>query len=336
VRSVVGQVPRRAAIGSLVAAAAFILLAVAPHTLGPDLARAFAAFSAAQPVPLCVGCGLFAASLLCSAGCWRTTVIGCGGRLGRSAAAANYGVGSLASTFFPARAGDAVRVALFSRALPHDRRVWTASGMLLALGAARAAVLCGLVVAAAALGAVPFWPLLALGGMLVVAAAVATKVRRTQARSRAGHILDAFRVLGRSPRTACLLAGWAAASIACRVAATAVAAAALGVSSPLLAALMVVPAMELAGLLPLTPGNLGVADGAAAVALHATGVQLSQAIAIAIALHGVETLASIAFGGWSALYLAGEGSLWARRLTSAVAGAAGVGAAAVAAILIAT
>jgi hypothetical protein len=87
---------------------------------------------------------------------------------------------------------------------------------------------------------------------------------------------------------------------------------------------------------PLTPGNLGVADGAAAVALHATGVQLSQALTMAIALHAVETLASLAFGGWSALYLAGEHSHWARRLASAAAGAVGIGAAAVVAVVVVT
>jgi uncharacterized membrane protein YbhN (UPF0104 family) len=325
---------RHAAVVSIAVLFALLALALAPHALGPVLGRAFAAFSAAHPVPLCLGCALFVASLLCSAGGWRAAVVRCDGRLGRSDAAAYYGLGSLASTLLPAGAGDAVRVALFSRALPSERRVWTAGGVLLALAAVRTAVLCGFVVAAAVLGAIPLWPLAALGGVVVAAAAVTVRARRTQAQSRAGHLLDAFRALGREPRAARVLATWAAGSIVCRFGATAAAAAALGVSSPLLAALVIVPAMELAALVPLTPGNVGVADGAVAVALHTTGAH--GALAIAIAIHAVETLASILVGGWSLLHLIGARSPATRRLMSAVAGTAGVAAATAAALIIRT
>ena len=44
---------------------------------------------------------------------------------------------------------------------------------------------------------------------------------------------------------------------------------ALGIPHPLAAALLVVPALELAGVVPLTPANVGIAGGAAAVAFHA-------------------------------------------------------------------
>jgi uncharacterized membrane protein YbhN (UPF0104 family) len=322
VRWVVDQLPRGAVAGSLVALIALLALAFAPHALGPELSHASSVFSSAQALPLCVGCALFAMSLVCSARMWRTTVTGCGGPIERTRASAYYAIGSLASTIFPGRAGDAVRVGLFSRSLQRDGAIWTASGILVAQGVIRTAALSGLLVAAVALGAVPLWPLVALAGMATIAVLVALRVRRTEARSRSEHLLDAFRLLGRSPRTLCVLAGWAVASIAARVGATSATAAALGVHSPLLAGLVIVPAMEVAGLLPLTPGNVGVADGAIAVALRVTGAHFSQALAIAIALHAVETLASLACGGWAIVYLAGERSPRSHRARSAIAGTA--------------
>ena len=66
---------------------------------------------------------------------------------------ARYGVGSLVNTFVPFRAGDAVRIGLFSRALPTEKRLWTTGGAFAALGAARAVVLGALVVVGYASGA---------------------------------------------------------------------------------------------------------------------------------------------------------------------------------------
>lgn len=69
----------------------------------------------------------------------------------------------------------------------------------------------------------------------------------------------------------------------------AVAGSALGVSHPLTAALLVVPALELAGIVPLTPANVGIAGGAAALAFHAHGLPMHAALAAGLALHGIET-----------------------------------------------
>lgn len=69
------------------------------------------------------------------------------------------------------------------------------------------------------------------------------------------------------------------------------------------AALLVVPALELAGVVSVTPANLGVAEGAAAVALHAHGLPMSSAVTTALVLHGVETGASVVFGSTGAVLL---------------------------------
>ena len=71
-----------------------------------------------------------------------------------------------------------------------------------------------------------------------------------------------------------------------------------------MAAFLIVPAVELAAILPLTPGNIGVAGAAVAFALRAQGVEGDLALASGIAFNAVETLASMAFGSVGALYLA--------------------------------
>ena len=88
-----------------------------------------------------------------------------------------------------------------------------------------------------------------------------------------------------------------------RIAAAAIVGIALGISHPLAAALLVVPALEVAGLIPLTPANVGFAGGAAAIAFHAQGTPMHAALAAGFVLHAVETSAGVAFGAASALAL---------------------------------
>jgi len=289
-----------------------LVLLLAFGGAGHVLTRAVSGVPAGRPVPLLIGGAMFALSQLCSAGSWRTLVHTCGGQMGLDDAAAAYGIGSLASSLLPAGAGDATRVALFSRALARDGRLWTAGGMLLALSAARAIVLLGLVAAAAAFGELPLWPVAVLGGVVALALAIALGLRRIRPRSRPGHLLDALRALGASPRTSCALCAWVAGSIAARVAACAAIAAAFGIRSPLLAGLVIVPALELAGTLPLTPANLGVADGAVALALSTAGSHLTSALTVSIGLHAVETITSLGFGSWGVVHLVGVRARWAR------------------------
>jgi len=206
--------------------------------------------------------------------------------------------------------------------------VWTAGGIFAAMGVARTFVLFGLVVVAFAAGALPVAPLAALGGLLATGIAVVVLARRTKARSHVSHVLDAFRALGCSPRTCAVLAVWVALSLATRMAAVAVTANALDVRSPLLAAFVILPALELAGLLPLTPGNLGITSGAVVVALHATGTDLAHALPVGIGLHAVEMAAGLSFGLTSVVVLAAARSPRAGRIGLAALAAASVGVAA--------
>ena len=93
--------------------------------------------------------------------------------------------------------------------------------------------------------------------------------------------------------------------MALRIAAATGIAAAFGVDQPLVAALLIIPALDLAGILPLTPGNVGVASAAVAFALKAHGVGSDVALSAGIAFGAVETLTTLALGCGSLLYFAG-------------------------------
>src|SRR5205823_8682356 len=114
-----------------------LLVAVAtPQILGTHVAEAFGALGSAEPIWLWLAGIGFAVSVLAAAGSWRCTIGLCGGRLSVADACARYGTGSLVNTLVPFRAGDAVRIGLFSRVLPSEKRLWTTGGAFAALGAA--------------------------------------------------------------------------------------------------------------------------------------------------------------------------------------------------------
>jgi hypothetical protein len=87
-----------------------------------------------------------------------------------------------------------------------------------------------------------------------------------------------------------------------------------------LAALVLLAAFALSGVLPLTPGNLGTGTGAATLALHGTGMSLGSALALGVAFQAVETIAGVILGLAGAAVLAAPGTR-ARRWSLAVAGA---------------
>ena len=127
-----------------------LLVAVAtPQILGTRVARALDTVGTADPKWLWIAGLGFALSVLAAAGSWRCAIGLCGGRIGVMDACARYGAGSLVNTFVPARAGDAVRIGLFARALPNKDRLWTTGGAFAVVSAAKAVVLGALVVAGA-------------------------------------------------------------------------------------------------------------------------------------------------------------------------------------------
>ena len=300
-----------------------VLIAVAclPQLLGSQVQRSLDGLSGADPNWLWIAGLGFVGSLAGSAFGWRSALGLVGGRLDYFDAGARYGVGSLVNSLTPARLGDAVRLGLFSRALSSDQRLWRTGGVFATIGAARALSLAVLVVCGSAIGALPLWPVLICLGVVGIAIAIAATTRNRAARSHFAHLLDAFRQLGREPARGARVAGWIAFATLCRIAASAAIAASLGVRNPVAAALIIIPALDLAGLMPLTPGNVGVTSGAVAMALGAQGVSMTTALTVGIALHAVETAAGLSVGVASALYLTPISSA-ARRWTVTAASAA--------------
>ena len=240
---------------SLVSIGALVALATMPQLLGDQVTEAFHGLMEVSPAWLWLAALSFATALAASGCAWRSALTRCGGELTRADASARYGVGSLVNAFLPAKIGSAVRFALFARVLHTEGRVWTTGGVCASIGAARAIWLGLLLGFGAASGVLPLWPLALIALAVVVAVGIAYFARDRSPSARVAHVLDAFRALGRSPRAAAQLVGWIGVATAARVGAATAIAAAFGVERPLLAALLVVPALDLAGILPITPGE---------------------------------------------------------------------------------
>ncbi len=146
------------------------------------------------------------------------------------------------------------------------------------------------------MGALPAWPLVALAGVCIGFAAICVFARRIRWPRRAAHVLDACRELSRSPRELAFVAAWSLGGATAKVGAATSVAAAFGIGRPLGAALVIVAAVELAAIMPLTPGNVGVASAAVALALAARGVDSHLGLSVGIAFGAVEWLTGLSVG----------------------------------------
>ena len=289
-------------VGSIALLVAIVTL---PQLLGDRVSAGIDGLAAAEASWLWLAGCAFAASLFASASGWASALTRCGGTTTRPDSTARYCTGSLVNAVAPARLGTAVRFALFSRVLPNEGRIWTAGGVATSLGAIRLLWLALVLALGSAIGQLPRWPIAVLLLGVAIAAAVAWRARDSRPGTRFAHALDAFRVLGRCPRAAAQIAGWIGLGMGLRLVAAGAVAAAFGIDRPLAAALLIVPALDLAGLLPITPGNVGVASAAIAFALASQGVGSDVALSAGIAFGVVETLTTLTLGCGSLLYFAG-------------------------------
>jgi len=285
--------------------AALVAIAVMPQLLGERVADGIDGLAAAEAGWIWLAACAFGASLIASASGWASALTRCGGTTTRPDSTARYCTGSLVNAVAPARIGSAVRFALFSRTLPNEGRLWTTGGIATSLGAVRMLWLALVLALGSASGQLPRWPIALMVLGFGVAAAVAWRARSTRPGTRFAHALDAFRVLGRCPRAAAQIAGWIGLGMALRLAAAAGIVAAFGIDRPFAAALLIIPVLDLAGLLPITPGNVGVASAAIAFALTAHGAGSNVALSAGIAFGVVETLTTVVLGCGSLLYFAG-------------------------------
>src|SRR5213593_1236952 len=191
-------------------------LVATPGLLGSRVQKSLDAISRASSGWLWAAGVGFAGALVCSALAWRAAAAASGGRLSRRDAASRYAAGSLVNSLAPAHLGDAVRVALFARALGGPERLWTAGGIYAAMGAARCLVLALVVVAAALIGALPLWPVFLLIGVVTILATIAY-MERNDRTHRFARVFQVIASIESSPRNAARVLGWTAASTLARL-----------------------------------------------------------------------------------------------------------------------
>jgi uncharacterized membrane protein YbhN (UPF0104 family) len=311
-------------LGPLVALAALILT----PQLGERISAGVDGVGDASAGWLWVAAAGFAGSLGAAACGWASALRRCSGETSPLDATARFCTGSLVNALAPARLGTAVRFALFARVLPGEGRLWTVGGVATSLSAVRGLWLALVLALGSASGALPRWPILALLGAVAAVAVFAWCIRDTKPGTKWQHAFDVFRVLAKCPRAAARIIGWVGLSMALRLGAAAAIAAAFGIERPLAAALLIIPALDLAGLLPLTPGNVGVSSAAVAFALAAHGAPSNLAVSAGIAFGAVETLTTLGMGAGSLLYFAGLRADVPRWRTAAIAAMGCVGLAA--------
>lgn len=312
-------ISRPALLLSAVTLAVLAAVAAMPQLLRARVETALDAISGANPTWLWLGGAGFALAFVCTVAAWRAAFSAIGARICPLQAGARLGVGCLVNSFAPAKLGDAVKVALCAQAIDAPGRMWTAGGVYAALTAARTLALAVLVVVASVVGALPWWPVLVLCGTVAGLAAGAHFSQRLRSHKHVAQILDGFAALEQSPRAAVSVMSWTLGMVAARVCATAAIAAALGISHPLVAALLILPALDLASALPLTPGSIGIGSGAVAVALASRGIGMGQALAVGMAIQAIETLVSLTAGTLGGLYLVRPSKtvrLWALRAST--------------------
>ena len=311
---------------SAFALAALGALAFTPGLLGGRVGSAFDVLAGADHNWLLLAIIGFVGAFACTVGAWRAGFAAAGGLVCPRRAAAGLGVGSMVNSFAPAKLGDAVKVALLSRAIDGPGRLWTGGGVYAALAGARSLGLALLVVVASITGAVPLWPVFVLCTLVAVLAVVGSLSGRVRSHPRIAQVLEGFAALERSPRALATVLGWTIGMVACRLGATVAVAAALGLPHPMLAALLILPALDVASAFPITPGSIGIGSGAVAVALAGRGIAMPQALGTGFAMQALETLVSISAGSLGAIYLASEHAVvrrWTIRV-AAVGGSVGI------------
>lgn len=316
---------RRQIVIAGISLAILAVLCLSPSLLGDRVREAVSGLGAADPAALWVAGLAFAGTSVCGALAWRAALRASGSPLPLVDASARYAVGCGVNAIAPAHVGSALRVALFGRVT--NGGCWTVGGAAAAVGVTRVVWLGALIAIGSAGGVLPRWPLLVIAAIVGGAVLAAVVSRRVTLPPRLEQLFAAFRSLAASPRDLAIVTGWALAGAVGKVAAATAVVGALGIDNPVRAALVLVPAVELAAILPVTPGNVGIASAAVAFALGSQGVDSKTALAAGIAFGAVELLTGMIVGAAGALALAGP---WVRPYVRVAAVGAATGVAAIA------
>jgi len=276
-------------------------LLIAPGIIPERVAAAMARLGGAGGEWLSAATVCLFASVTTMGAAWRAAFGGSSGPLTRLDATARYAIGSMVSAVGPAGAGAAARIALFSRTLTGPDRLLRSGGAAAVVAVARFF----------ALGAIALTAL-AVGGFLdpvvtftiAVAGVGAAVVVANRPRSRSARELIARHAITHAPNSIPAVVGWTATSVTARIAACTCVAAGLGIHHPLRVGVVTIVSFSLAAVLPLVPGNV-LGSGAAAIALHSSGLDASTALSAGIAFQVFEASLNVAGGAVGALALSG-------------------------------
>ena len=216
-------------------------------------------------------------------------------------------IGIFTNGVLPGRVGEVARVGVLVRRLPQRAGLWPVLlGSVLAHRLIEIVPTIGLIAWVLAVARIPTWGSAALlvilvaGSSLLVLGIVVARRYEQDARGAAGRIRAALmRVrqgLGvlRRPEPAMRAAGLQTAAWALQLGAVWVAMRAFHLSLPLVAAGVVLALMNVALIVPLWPGNVGLQQAAVALPLVAYGVVYARGFAYGIGLQAIES--SVGYG----------------------------------------
>jgi uncharacterized membrane protein YbhN (UPF0104 family) len=229
-----------------------------------------------------------------------------------------FSVGLMANATLPGRVGELARVAVLAQKLPGRRGAFaTLVGTVFAHRVFDLVPTILLVIAVLATAQIPHWAITSL--IVVVAIGVGLFVfafvsARHHKRSMRLEGLGPFRrviTMGRqglgvmrAPLPAAIAATLQSLGWLCQLLAVATAMRAFHIHQPLAVAALVLVLMNVATILPLWPGNVGLLQAAIALPLVAYGVAYGRGFAFGIGLQAIEASVGIGFG---LLFLAREG-----------------------------
>jgi phosphatidylinositol alpha-mannosyltransferase len=307
----------RPVVVSLLVAGGVGLAALAVTRL--DLSRSLHALANVRPGFLAVTFALLCLALILRAECWYVILRGALGsmRISRLVSVRATMIGVMVSATLPGRLGEPARVFVVARRAGHTRNcIALVAGTVLAqtllnLAAlvALASVLvasvalfrgaAGVIVAATAVPVAVVGVILAGPKLLDPAASRTTVLGRAAAfaRTEIERMRGGLRVF-RRPRDAfhagtAQFAAWSVQLLACE---SLLAAFGIATSSRLGAAAAVLVATNVAAVVPITPGNVGVFQAACVAVLAAYGVDAGSALAYGLALQLLEVTTAIALG----------------------------------------
>jgi glycosyltransferase 2 family protein len=299
---------------------------------GPEWHAVGDAFRAVQWEWVAVAIGLNLLSVVARAVAWRT-VIGQAmppphPRFGLVFSA--FSVGLMANAVLPGRVGELARVAVLRRHMPPRKGVWaTLVGSVFAHRVFDLIPMVMLVVAVLTTADLPHWALTSLVIFLAAGAAVfvfAWLSARHHHRTRLDG-LGSFRRLVtmarhglgvmRRPLPAAIAIFFQCIGWLCQLFAVWAAMHAFDIQLDLAAAALVLVLMNVATILPLWPGNVGLVQAAVALPLVRYGVPYAKGFAFGIGLQVIEASVGVGFG---LIFLGREGLSFAalRRMPGAV------------------